>query len=118
MARSVISITSSVEAGVIATLDATDNVNGHEFSNPVGGVMLILINGLGAAGVTIVTTIISVADPYGRTGDLTCPSSADGTIMIAGPFPPLLFNQSDDTVDVDLSASDAQSHFIALKIAT
>ncbi len=118
MARSVIAITTAVQAGIIATLDVTDSSNDHEFFNPVGGVVLILVNGLTAAGTTIVTTIISVADPYGRTGDLTCPSSATGTVMIAGPFPPLLFNQTDDTVQVDVSASDAQSHFIALRVNT
>lgn len=80
-------------AGVILAPTLPDVGNGAKFDNALGRVLLLIINGLGGStsvGVTVV--ILSVADAFGRTGDLEI-NVAPGEVAVCGPFPPALFNQ-------------------------
>lgn len=55
-----------------------------------GNILIIISNGHSASQDI---TFAAVADPYGRTQDLTVSTDA-GEISVAGPFPPALWNQS------------------------
>ena len=65
---------------------------------------------------TVVTTL-SVADPYGRTGDITSASIAANTVFILGPYPPLLFNViANGRVQVNFDSVDANARVVALHV--
>lgn len=67
---------------------AADAVNGMLFPND-GKTVLLVKNG-GASAITL--TVVSVADEYGRSGDIAPPVAA-GEERIVGPLRPALFNQ-------------------------
>ena len=118
MARDNYAITGATQAGIVGVLGTPVAANDGEFDNSVGRTVLILINGLGAssAGATVATTI-SVADPYGRTGDITNPSCAANTVMCIGPYPPFLFNViATGRVQVDFDLTDAALRCVALHV--
>ncbi len=118
MARDLHAITGAQQAGIVGVLDTPVAANNGEFDNTVGRTVLIFINGLGASsgGATVITTI-SVADPFGRTGDITNPSCAANTVMICGPYPPLLFNViATGRVQVDYDLTDAAARVVALHV--
>ena len=77
--------------GSIAAVSFTagDSSNDHDFDNSGNDILWVQNEGGGAVEVTIV----SVADQYGRTGDIVMSISAAGR-GVAGPFPQTLFNQS------------------------
>jgi len=91
------------------TFTAGVAANDLQFAND--GDVLVLINNAGASPQDAVFS--SVADPFGRTGDLTV-STANGEISIAGPFPTALWNQSDGNVYIDITTEDSFS-FAAVK---
>jgi hypothetical protein len=67
--------------------------NDQQFLND-GNVIILIKNG-GVAQQDVV--VASVADPYGRTQDLTV-ATTNAKESVAGPFPPALWNQSDGYV--------------------
>ncbi len=77
--------------GSIAAVSFTagDAGNDHDFDNSGNDFLWVQNDGGGAVQVTIV----SVADPFGRTGDIVMSVAAAGR-GVAGPFPGPLFNQS------------------------
>lgn len=77
-----------------------------DFDN-VGGNILILIRNLGTSGAQT-ATFISVADPYGRTGDIDV-VVAQGAYGAAGPFLPTVWNQSTGKLNIDIATEDAFS---------
>lgn len=72
-----------------ATFNAVTASNGSYFLND-GNVVLLCKNASGGASRTI--TVTSVADEWGRTGDVEL-TVADGDIGVIGRFRPNLFNQ-------------------------
>lgn len=78
-----------------------DSVNDHEFDNSSGDVILLVDNTSGGA---LVATVVSIADPFGRTGDLTVTTAATSK-SIVGPLQSILFNQSGALVNVDTAAA-------------
>ncbi len=118
MARDNFAITGATQAGIVGVLGTPVAANNGEFDNAVGRTVLIFINGLGAAsgGATVITTI-SVADPYGRTGDIVNASCAADTVFCAGPYPPFLFNViATGRVQVDFDLTDANARVVALHV--
>lgn len=119
MARQTMTVTASVRDGVAPVLVTPDVGNGDEFANSAGRTIVVLISGLGGAAVgagnrTIVP--IQVADPYGRLVAQTPIAVANDTVMVIGPFPPLLYNQADDTVQVDYDGLSTNQSAFALQI--
>jgi len=108
-ARVVIPLQSIAGNGAsIATITWTsaDASNDHYFDNTSSQVLLFIKNGAG----TRTVTVASVADPYGRTGDLSIVCTANG-YSVAGPFPPFLFNQAAAKINIDIT--DGTSLFFA-----
>jgi hypothetical protein len=110
MPRTNIPITNVPLAGVGGALNITlgetgqtssDETNGNYFVNTSGKIMLLAFNT--NAGATRAFTVKSVADSYGRTGDLIITVPISGR-YIAGPFAAAAFNQSDGTVNIDIGA--------------
>lgn len=103
MARDTIPVTSTVLAGVAATvLQPPVFGNGAEVANPDGHAVVVYVNGLGAAGASDTeVTIQQVACPHGRTENDAAFDVSSGVVGVFGPFPPLLYNQSDGTVQFD-----------------
>ena len=118
MARDNFTITGATQAGIIGVLGTPVAANDGEFDNTVGRTVLIYINGMGASsGQATVITTISVADPFGRTGDITNPSCAANTVMCCGPYPPFLFNViATGRVQVDFDLTDANARVVALHV--
>lgn len=69
-------------AGVVVTMTAADTTNKEQFA--LTGREVLIIQNTGASSYTY--TITSVADPYGRLGDITTQSIAAGAIHTVGPF--------------------------------
>lgn len=97
MARTLIAATTVPANGGEAAITWTnaDAVNGMYFAND-GKTVLLIKNGDVA---THTATVTSVADPFGRTGDVAMATIA-GATNAAGPFPPNLFTQRDGTGQV------------------
>jgi hypothetical protein len=76
------------------TWTAADATNDHYFDNTSGRVTLLIRNDHTVAQVV---TVISVADLYGRTGDLAPSVDPTGggasSVGVVGPLPPAAFNQ-------------------------
>jgi hypothetical protein len=95
---------------------AADAANDHYFDNSSGKVLLVMKC---SDGTQKTATVVSVADPYGRTGDktITCPATTG--LSIYGPFPPELFNQRGSgelgRVHVDIATATGVS-FAAIKM--
>lgn len=85
-----------------------DQTNGMDFPND--GRTLLLVRNANAA--TRQVTVVSVADPYGRTKDTDMDLAADTGYAVAGPFLPPLFNQgSTGRVNVDPSNNHSADDF-------
>lgn len=105
MARTAITNQSVTNAGHILTTVAADAANGMVFTNS-SKCLLYVVNG---GGVSINVTAVSVADPYGRTGDTVFAVAAGATAVI-GTFDPILFNQT--------SGSDRGKVYVNFSAAT
>jgi len=80
--------------------------NDMDFDN-VGGNILILVKNAGSSGAQTVT-FVSVADEYGRTGDIDL-EVAQGATGVAGPFLPTIWNQSTGKLNIDSAHEDTLS---------
>ena len=117
MARDAITVTATVRAGVAPTLNTPDSGNNAEFANSAGRTIIVFVNGLGAASVQATdVTIQQVEDPYGRIQNDSAFTVAVDVVGVFGPFPPLLYNQSDGTVQLDYDAVSANARVFALAI--
>lgn len=110
----------SGSAGVLATLAAPSAANDAMFDNQFGRTLLLFVNGFGGvSATTTVITVVSVADPYSRSGDLTL-SVAPGNLAVCGPFPPLLFNQTSgadiNKVYINYDTTGASQQHAALRV--
>lgn len=81
--------TLTYQSGATITFSAADSANNMLFSND-GETLLVVKNG-GASSITV--TVVSVADLYGRTGDISA-SVAAGATWISGPLEPSIWNQT------------------------
>ena len=89
MARTAIAVQEIAYLGSGAiNFSAADATNGMMFPNDGRTVLLVKNDGTSA----ITATVVSVADEYGRTGDIA-PTVAAGEIRIIGPLRSGLFNQ-------------------------
>jgi len=98
MARTSLAVQFCASTGLLPLYSAA-NALGHSVANN-GETFLHVKNGAAEA---ITVTLVSVPDPWGRTGDIVVTVGATSEKMI-GPISPLLFNQADGTVHVDFSA--------------
>jgi hypothetical protein len=93
------------------TLEAPVFANQAELPNDNGGTLLVFVNGIGGAGdADVEVTITQVACPHDR---LVAESAFDvtlDTVAVLGPWPPLLYNQSDGMVDIDYEDSIDAAH--------
>jgi hypothetical protein len=100
MPRTRIAPNIATEAGALLTLVAADSVNHMEFLNNGNQVLRVKNGSAGSLNVTL----RSAPDKFGRslTKVVVVAATEDKAI---GPFLPDLYNQSDNTVQVDFSAS-------------
>lgn len=96
---------------------AADATNHHKYFNPAGKTALVVITAA-ASGVSV--TVISVADPYGRLGNLGPTAIGASKVHLFGPFPNLLFaNQGVTDLDytyIDLSGLSGTVTLIGVNI--
>lgn len=114
MARTVLTFTepkgSNADEGVKLTLTAADTSNNNAFV--ASGNDLVVAQNTDDAAQTV--TVTSVADPYGRSGDISAYSIAAGEVHILGPFKNTGWMQSDGKVY--LTASDAAVKFGVIRL--
>ncbi len=117
MGRDTITLTNTVRAGVAPTLDTPVAGNDAQFANAAGNVIVVYVNGMGAASVQATAiTVQQVADPYSRIQNDSAFTVAVDAVGVLGPFPPLLYNQSDGTVQIDYDAVSANARVFALSV--
>ncbi len=119
MARDTITVTATVRAGVLPALTTPNEGNEAEVANAAGRTIVVYISGLGGAAVGAgarTVTIQQVADPYGRIQNDAAFAVTNDAVAVFGPFPPLLYNQSDGTVQIDYDAVSANARVFALAI--
>lgn len=117
MARDPITVTSTVLAGVAPTLDTPVAANNGEMANGNGHTLFIVANGVGgAAGGATAVTVQQVACPHGRIQNDSAFSVTADNVGIFGPFPPMLYNQSDGTVQIDYDATAANVKVFGLSV--
>ncbi len=96
----------------VGTETASDDTNDHAMTND-GHTILLAVNR--AASVPVVL-IVSVADAYGRTGDIS-QALTGTTVRVFGPFTPKRnWNQTDGKVNIDVTGTDTDVFFTALSI--
>jgi hypothetical protein len=88
MPRTEITVQNVSKAGLAPTYAAADAANDMMFKNDGHTVLHVKNGGAGAISVTVV----SIADPYGRLGDVVVSVPAAGERII-GVFKDFLFNQ-------------------------
>ena len=118
MARDTITVTSSVRSGVMPALTVPSEANDAEVANG-GRTIVVLISGLGAAAVGAgnrTVTIQQVADPYNRIQNDAAFVVDNDSVATFGPFPPLLYNQSDGTVQIDYDGLSTNQRVFALTV--
>ena len=117
MARDTITVTNTVRAGVAPTLNTPNAANNAEFANDNADVVVVFVNGMGAASVqATAVTIQQVACSHGRIQNDSAHTVAVDVVGVLGPFPPLLYNQSDGTVQVDYDAVSANARVFGLHV--
>lgn len=97
-------------AGVAVTMTAADTVNKEQFA--LTGREIVIIHNTGASSRTY--TITSVADPYGRLGDITAQTIAAGAIHTVGPFGLLGWQQTGGFLYLEASNAEVKFGVIAL----
>jgi len=90
------------DSGVDVTLTTADTSNDDQFL--ASGSDLVIAVNTGASPATV--TINSVADEYGRTGDVSAYSVGAGETAVFGPFPTHGWAQSDGYVYLEASSTD------------
>ena len=101
MARTVLTVQETTRAGLAVAFVSGDTANGHSFDNSSHRVMLEVKN---AGGSPINVTIETVQSIDGNAvADLVvvCPATTGDVII--GPFRADVYDQTDKTVNVDLS---------------
>ena len=96
--------------GKVLTQAAWDNANGNRFI--ATGKELVLAQNTDVGAQTV--TITSVADPYGRTGNVTAFSIPAGGLAIFGPFNVQGWQQSDGYIYIDASVVTVKFSVIVL----
>lgn len=119
MGRDTITLTNTVRAGVAPTLDTPSDANDAQVANAAGNIVVVLISGLGAAAVgagarTIVA--IQVNDPYGRLVAETPFVIANDTVAVVGPWPVLLYNQTNGNVNIDYVGLSTNQRVFAMQV--
>ncbi len=120
MVRDAITITGTVRAGVAPTLDTPNDGNDATLANIAGHTIIVLVSGLGGAAVgagarTVVA--IQVADPYGRIVAETPLVITNDTVVVLGPWPPLLYNDlTTGLIDIDYAGLSTNQSVFGLQI--
>lgn len=97
-------------AGVAVTMTAADTVNKEQIA--LTGREIVIIHNTGESSRTY--TITSVADPYGRLGDITAQTIAAGAIHTVGPFGLLGWQQTGGFLYLEASNAEVKFGVIAL----
>lgn len=118
MPRTALPITTATGAypGTVAanaadfTWQAGDATNLNSFVST--GAELLLVRNDNASAQTV--SVLSVADSFARTGDITSYSVDAGEYATFGPFPTAGWRQSDGTVHIDPSHTDLKFAVVKL----
>ena len=97
-------------AGVAVTMTAADTVNKEQFA--LTGREVLIIHNTGASSRTY--TITSVADPFGRLGDITAQTIAAGAIHTVGPFGLAGWQQTGGFLYIEANNAEVKFGVIAL----
>lgn len=120
MARDAITVTNTVRAGVLATLDTPNEGNDATLANANGRTIVVFISGLGAAavGAGVRTVLIQQENcPHGREENDPAFAVTNDTVVVFGPFPPLLYNTSDDLVEIDYDGLSTNQRVFGLHVS-
>ncbi len=120
MARDAITITNSVRAGVLPTLDTPNEGNDATLANANGRVVVVFISGMGAAAVGAGARTVTIQQencPHGREEAEAAFAITNDTVAVFGPFPPLLYNTTDDLVEIDYDGLSTNPKVFGLHVS-
>ena len=120
MARDAITVTNSVRAGVLPTLDTPNEANEATLANANGRVIIIYISGMGAAAVGAGARTVTVQQencPHGREEAEVAFAITNDTVAVFGPFPPLLYNTTAGLVEIDYAGLSTNQRVCAVHVA-
>lgn len=107
MARTVLAITSVVDTGVAFTGAAPDATNGNAMPNN-GRQFLLYKNGDASSHTVTINAYPKGDTPNGLTVSDLVVTVAAGATKLIGPFPPSIFNNSSNQVEIDFSSATSQ----------
>lgn len=110
----VVAAANKVGVELTASDVAADAANGMYFVNAGGAQTILIVQSASASGADV--TIVSVADPYGRTGDIGPATVGAAATVAFGPFEPLLFNQPGGTININLASVTGTVTLVAMKV--
>lgn len=122
MARDAITVTDSIRAGVLPTLDTPNDVNNATVANANGRVIVVYVSGLGAAAVGAGARTVAILQencPHGRgaAGTETPFVVVNDTVAVFGPFPPLLYNTTAGLVEIDYVGLSTNQRVFGLHVS-
>lgn len=96
--------------GTVLTMTAADVANMNQFT--AAGKDLLIAHNTGASPYTV--TVTSVADPYGRTKDISAVSLAAGEYRVFGPLELTGWVQTDGKIYLQASNASVKFGIVAL----
>lgn len=119
MARDAITITNTVRAGVLPTLDTPNDGNDATLENVSGHVILVFVSGMNAAAVGAAARTVVIQQencPHGREENAAAFPIVNDTVAVFGPFPPLLYNTTAGVVEIDYDGLSTNQRVFALQV--
>ncbi len=119
MARDAITITNTVRAGVLPTLDTPNDGNDATLANASGHVIVVFISGANAAAVGAAARSVIIQQencPHGREENAAAFAITNDTVAVFGPFPPLLYNTTDGWVEIDYDGLSTNQKVFGLQV--
>ncbi len=120
MARDAITITNTVRAGVLATLDTPNDGNDATLANANGRTIVVFISGLGAAAVGAGARTVLIQQencPHGREENAAAFAVTNDAVAVFGPFPPLLYNTTAGLVEIDYDGLSTNQRVFGLHVS-
>jgi hypothetical protein len=120
MARDAITVTNSVRGGVLPSLDTPNEGNEATLANANGRVVVIYISGMTAAAVGAGARTVLIQQencPHGREENAAAFAITNDAVAVFGPFPPLLYNTTDDLVEIDYDGLSTNQNVFGLHVS-
>jgi len=102
---------------LLALMVGADTQAADGFDFPNDGNVVLLVQDLVATGAGDILTLSGINDPYGRPEATLTRTITLKKMYIYGPFLPLIWNQSDGTINCKFTTAAATTLIAAIRVA-